>query len=71
MITDYYCVSGENNSKVAESLLQLSMPGPAVNEGGRRREGEGREKWGKVKSRKSFFQRNPLWQVMSPHVHEQ
>ena len=47
MITDYYCVSGKNNSKVSESLLQLSMPGPAVNEGGRRREGEGREKWEK------------------------
>ena len=47
MITDYYCVSGKNNSKVSESLLQLSMPGPAVNEGGRRREEEGREKWEK------------------------
>ena len=46
MITDYCCVSGVNNSKVSESLLQLSTPGPAVNERGRRREGQVRKEGG-------------------------
>lgn len=45
MITDYYCISGVNNSRVSESLLQLSTPGPAINEGGRR---EGWESIGKA-----------------------
>ena len=35
IITEHYpyCVSGVNNSRVSESLSQLSTPGPAVNEG--------------------------------------
>jgi len=44
MITEHYpyCVSGVNNSRVSESLLQLSTPGPAINEGGRREGWESR-----------------------------
>ena len=72
MITDYYSysVSGKNNSKVFESLFQLSAAGPAVNEG--RRTGKGWVEGGGGRVGIGSFTNsntNPLWQKRSPHVY--
>ena len=73
MITDYYsyCVSGKNNSKVFESLFQLSAAGPAVNEEGQARGGGGGGGGGRRVGIGSFTNsnKNPLWQKRSPHVY--